>query len=360
MRAVPERVEILVVGAGVMGLATARALARAGREVVVAEQFRVGHTRGSSHGSARIFRLSYADPAYVELARRALPLWRELEREAGEPLLTTTGCIDLGLDVAERGRIFESSGLEYEVLDAADVERRHSVSAGGHAQVLFQPDAGFLHAERALHAFRRSAEAAGATVIEDARVDALDEASGRVTARAATRTLTARAIVVTAGAWLAGIVDRLGIAPPVTPTRETVAYFETDGRIAPPLIDWAELPGRAHDAPQAAYSLPTPEGRLKAGLHRAGPPIHPDNSGPADPAALERIADWVARHHPTLDPKPVASETCLYTNTADESFILERHGRVVVGSPCSGHGFKFAPVVGEHLARLAIEASRSA
>ena len=353
-----ERVDILVVGAGVMGLATARSLARAGRDVVLAEQFRIGHAHGSSHGGSRIFRLSYADPAYVAFARRALPLWRELELEAGEPLLTTTGCIDLGLDVEERGRVFASSGLEFEVVGAAELEARYGVSAGGHAQALVQPDAGFLHAERALEAFRRSAQEAGAAIVEDARVDALDATGDGVTARIASRTLKGSAAVVTAGAWVSRVVAGLGIVLRVVPTRETVAYFDTNGRMSPPLIDWAELAGESREPPQAAYSLPTPDGRLKAGLHRAGPAIDPDAGDAGDPAGVERIADWVARHHPAVDPTPAASETCLYTNTADERFILERHGRVVVGSPCSGHGFKFAPVIGERLAELALDAAR--
>jgi sarcosine oxidase len=101
------------------------------------------------------------------------------------------------------------------------------------------------------------------------------------------------------------------------------------------------------------YSLHDPRYGLKSGVHHAGQEIDPDEPGEPDPDLLEQIAGWVARRHPDADPEPVAAETCLYTNTDDERFILERRGRVVIGSACSGHGFKFAPVIGRRLADLA-------
>jgi sarcosine oxidase len=104
------------------------------------------------------------------------------------------------------------------------------------------------------------------------------------------------------------------------------------------------------------YSLRDPEAGLKVGVHHAGPEADPNEPGEPDPQLLERISDWVARTYPDADPEPVEAETCLYTNTVDESFVLERHGRIVVGSACSGHGFKFAPAVGDRLAGLAVDA----
>src|ERR687885_2261010 len=117
--------EVVVVGGGVAGLATAWALARAGREVVVLEQFGVGHAGGSSHGHARIFRLVYDDPHYVRLAQRALPLWREVERETGRQVLRTTGSVDLGPGLEERRAVLEACGVEFEVLAAAELVARH-------------------------------------------------------------------------------------------------------------------------------------------------------------------------------------------------------------------------------------------
>jgi sarcosine oxidase len=180
------------------------------------------------------------------------------------------------------------------------------------------------------------------------------EDDGRV--RLDGETIEAEAVVVTAGAWVSRLLEPLGIDPPVTPTRESVAYFplaSADG--LPTVIDW-RLPA-GYDLPRpgdSVYALPSPDG-LKVGVHRTGPPTDPDEEGVVDPEAVRCARDWVVRHVEGVAPEPHRTETCLYTNMPDESFVLERQGRVVVGSPCSGHGFKFAPLVGRELADLALE-----
>jgi sarcosine oxidase len=341
-----ERAEIAVVGAGVMGAATAYALARAGRDVVVCEQFELGHTRGSSHGEARIFRLVYADAHWVAQAQRALPLWRELEAESGEEILRTTGSLDLGPGTEERVAALAECGVEFDVLEGAELPSPLRIE-GGTATVV-QRDGGVLDAARAQRAFLR-----GLSVRERARVTRIDD-DGRVHLDGAT--IEAQAVVVTAGAWVSRLLEPLGISPPVTPTRESVAYFPlpaSDG--LPTIIDWRvpdgyALPRRG----DSVYALPSPEG-LKVGVHRTGPPTDPDEEGAVDAEAVRCAADWVVKHLDGPGSVPLRTETCLYTNMPDESFVLERHGRIVVGSPCSGHGFKFAPLVGRELASLAIE-----
>jgi sarcosine oxidase len=343
---VAERAEIVVVGAGVMGAATAYVLARAGHEPVVLEQFELGHARGSSHGRGRIFRLVYDDPRWVAQAQRALPLWRELEAESGETILRTTGSLDLGPGTDERAAALAACGVEFELLDGADLSPPLRIERGTPA--LVQRDGGVLDAAVAQRAFLR-----GLAVREGARVTRIEE-DGRVSVGGTT--IEAQAVVVTAGAWVARLLEPLGICPPVTPSRESVAYFPLaaqDG--VPTVIDWRVPNG--YDLPRpgvSAYALPTPDG-LKAGIHRTGPPADPDEEGVVDLEAVRCSRDWVARHVEGAGPEPLRTETCLYTNMPDESFVLERQERVVVGSPCSGHGFKFAPLVGRELASLALD-----
>jgi sarcosine oxidase len=145
----------------------------------------------------------------------------------------------------------------------------------------------------------------------------------------------------------------IGIELPVTVARETVAYFTLpDAADLPPLIEYGSLTSPL-PKDQAYYALPAPGRGLKAGIHHAGLPADPDEEGAPDPEVVEKTCAWIARRYPKADTTPTAVETCLYTNTVDASFVIERHDRVVVVSACSGHGFKFAPVHGERVATLA-------
>lgn len=353
--------DIVVVGAGVAGLAAARALAASGRGVTVFEQHAIGHDRGSSHGSSRIFRLAYRDERYVRLAQGALAGWRELEAEYGSPLLVQTGGLDVGPVAGEIARSLSACGVPCELLTGARAAERWPLHFDPEEQVLFQPDGGIARSDLALRALADGARAAGAEVVEEARVTALEPVRGAIAVQAAGRSLTAGAVVVTGGAWARQLLDPLAIELPVIPTRETVSYFRLpQAEEVPPLIDWTAIAREGFGVVrpgQASYGLPAPGRGLKAGLHHSGPVADPDDGGGPEQGAVRWAAAWVARRYPEADPSPLASETCLYTNTADEGFVLERHGRVVVGSACSGHGFKFAPLIGRTIAALARDAA---
>jgi sarcosine oxidase len=321
--------EIAVVGAGVMGLATARALARAGRDVVVYEQFGPGHARGSSHGRTRIFRLAYAEPEWVRLAREALAGWRALEAETGETLLELNGLLEIVDDVADSSAPgLDDAGVTWELLDRDEAGRRFPVRLPEGSFAVLQPEAGIVRSDRALEALAR-----GLDIRWDTRVESPDE-------------LDAEVVVVTAGAWVNGLLDD---PLPVTVTRETICYFRVaDPRPVPSLVS-IQAGGYAH----AFFALADPVYGLKVGLHKGGIESDPDDDGVSDPGLAERVAAWTADRFLLADPEPVEVQTCLYTTMPDDRFVLERRGRVVVGSACSGHGFKFAPVVGERLAALA-------
>jgi sarcosine oxidase len=325
-------VKVAVIGAGVMGLATGWALRRRGVEATVYEQFAVGNQRGSSHGRSRIFRLAYAEPEYVRLAQEAMGLWRELEAESGETLLELYGLVEIVQTLEEStAHTLEACGVRWERLDGAEAERRYPIRVPDGSFVVVQPEAGIVRADKALAALSR-----GLDLREGMRVSP-DE-------------LDADVVVVTAGSWVNELLDEpLGVKT----TRETLCYFRPDagGRPIPSVVSFK--PGRhTHEM----YSLADPKYGLKVGAHHAGPEADPNEPGEPQPELVERITAWANQTYRLADAEPVGAETCMYTTTPDESFILERRGRVVVGSPCSGHGFKFAPAIGERLADLATTA----
>ena len=325
---------IAVVGAGIMGSAAAYALARDGHDVTLYEQFEIGHTHGSSHGRSRIVRLAYPELEFVELAQEAFAGWRELEREAGIELLELNGLLELVDDPAQgSSAALDAAGAEYELLSPEDARSRWPVGVPDGWSALFQPEAGIVRADLAHRAFVERAVARGAELREQTCVESLGD-------------LDADVIVVTAGSWVMRFFPDL----PVHTTRETVAYFRREDAPLPSVVQ-LDPATRGH----ALYSLHDPVHGLKAGTHHAGARVGPDDEGGPDPALVDRVAEWVARTYPDADPVPVTAETCMYTTAPDEHFILERRGRVVIGSPCSGHGFKFAPAVGARLAAMAAD-----
>ena len=342
-----DDIEIAVIGAGVAGAAAARHLSKAGHEVVVFERFEVGHTRGSSGGTSRVFRFSYEDPGWVAMAMEALAMWRDLETEALETLIVTTGGLDTGRDIGGHVRALRESGAEFDILDGPEVAARWpGIALGGDTGILFQPDAGIALADRCLAAFIGGAQSAGCKLNENTTVHELAVDGSTAVLSTDGGTYRARAVVVAAGPWARGLLAQIGIDLPVSVTRETVAHFRLDDEYSVPvLVEWTDPP---------TYALASPGVGIKVGIHHSGPAADPDEPGEVDGAIVERMAEWVARRYADVDPEPVLAETCLYTNTDDERFIIERHGPIVVGSACSGHGFKFGPLTGKRLAELAV------
>lgn len=350
-----RRCDVLVVGGGAIGSATAWHLARRGVDVVLLERWSANHGHGSSHGASRIFRFAYADPQYVAWAREALPLWRQLEDESGEVLLESTGGIDIG-DEATIGpieRALHRAGATADrvpAAEAADLWPGLAVD-GAEDVILFSPDAGRLWAERAVRALQAGTVAAGGEVRTDEAVVELSPSTGH--AATAQDEYLADTIVLTAGAWtpglLAGLPEGEGL-PGFTVTREQTFHF-------PPLDDDLSWPSFIHHRGAGVpivYGLETPGEGVKVAEDHAGPVTDPDDrSFEIDAIGRQRLIRYVTERLPGLDPKPVTELTCLYTSTPDGHFVVERRGRLVIGSACSGHGFKFTPQTGRRLADLA-------
>jgi sarcosine oxidase len=340
-----ERSEFIVVGAGLLGLAAARALASRGREVAVLEQAEIGHPAGGSHGSCRIFRLGYRDPGYVSMASRARELWRDLETERGLRLLHPAPQLTFGAGLDAVQAAMTAAGAPCELLPAATAAARFPALATA-GPALLEPDSCVIAADNAL----RALAAAAPVISTGVRVTAVADDGRRVTVSTEAGSFAARVVIVCAGPWTSGLLRPAGLAAPASATLERVAYLEAGGHGPVP-----DLPIFIRHGVRSPYGLPVPRSSLyKIGIHPGGPPVDPDGQdhGPDDEQAgrLDRLA---RRYLPGLDPRPVRIESCIYDNTPDEDFIMDRAGQIVIGCGTSGHGFKFGPLLGEWLADLA-------
>ena len=354
-------VDVAVIGLGAMGSAALHHLASRGQTVVGLEQFAPGHDRGSSHGDTRIIRLGYFEhPSYVPLVRAAYPLWRALERQSGQSLLQITGIIELGAPdgtlVAGTLRSSRAHGLAHEVLDAAGIMRRFpALRAPARFIGVFQPEGGILAAEPAIHAQLALAKAAGAETRTSETVRAIEPKAGGVRIVTDTGLIEAGQAIVAAGPWLKKLLPDFPV--PVRVTRQVLGWFEptdaaTFGRDRCPVF-------MIENGDGIFYGFPAgPKPGIKFAKHH-----HQDEA--ADPAARARpmtgsdealLRAALVAHLPAANGKLLDATTCLYTMAPDGDFILDRlpgSPDIIVASPCSGHGFKFAPVIGEILADLA-------
>jgi sarcosine oxidase len=342
---------IVVLGAGLAGTAAARSIAARGHRVTVLERFESGHVRGSSHGQERIFRLSYDDPTYVRLGLDALAGWRELERAFGEPILHAVGMLDHGdvdrLDALERTCLEQGVGID---------RIRPSIAKATwpgftfESDVLVQPEAGWIAADRAIAAFTALAERDGATFHYERPARRVDSVGTGWTITTDDGTIDADALVVATAGWTAEMLGPdLGAVvelPPITVTTEVVAYYRPRTEMAWPC--WC------HRLEPEVYGLPSPDGLVKVAEHGTGVVSHPDERDFEPPAeSLARLDEYVARWLPGVEPGIVRSTTCLYASTSTDDFVLDRTGSLVLGVGLGGHGFKFGPAVGERLADLA-------
>jgi len=354
------RYDVIIVGAGAMGSAAAMHLAARGRRVIAFDRFDVPNDQGSSHGLTRIIRIAYYEhPSYVPLLVRAAELWAELERRSGERLFVRTGSIDAS---APGDPVFEGSrrscemhGLRHDVLTSAELAQRFPAYhlPPDHVAVL-QPDGGFLIPEIAVAAHARVAVADGASIRAGERVLSWEERGDGVEVTTERGTYIADQLVLSAGSWMADFVP--GLATLFEPERQVVAWFEIgdSSKFAPgcfPVFNLTVEEGRYYGFPE--WGTPG----FKVGrYHHLGERVHPDSvDRDVHDADIDVLHAFARRYFPEGAGRALQSSVCLFTNTPDEHFIIDRlpdHERVHVVSACSGHGFKFASVVGEIVADL--------
>lgn len=357
--------DAIILGLGGMGSAVAYHLAARGKRVLGLDQFTPPHDRGSSHGQSRVIRQAYfEDPAYVPLLLRAYELWRQLERDTGQNLLTITGGLMLGTRessvVAGSLRSAREHGLPHELLDAGDIGKRFPQFAPAPGTVaLFEKKAGALRPELAVQAQLELAARHGATLSFNEEVTAWKVSGDGVRVTTARGSYEAGQLVIAAGRWLSKLLPDLAL--PLHVERQVQFWFEPKGGVRSFLPDrfpiWIwETEDGAH--PYGLPALDGASGGVKFALHHGG-------KNPT--CTLETIDRTVSEDEivaarrcitprlPALNGRCLRAVTCLYTNTPDGHFLIDRHPvhpQVLIVSPCSGHGFKFCPVVGEVVADL--------
>ena len=360
--------DAIVVGVGAMGSATLYQLAKRGCKTLGIEQFGIPHSMGSSHGLTRIIRLAYyEDPSYVPLLRRAYELWFELEREADERLLIQTGSLDIGPRDSE---VFAGSlqsciehDLPHEALDSRELRRRFpGFHMPADSMALYQPQGGFLLPEACIAAYAKLAQKHGAVVHTGERLlgwRILPD--GRVEARTDAATYNAEKLVLCGGAWAYKLLPSL--QGKAVPERQVLIWLRTK---APELFLPERFPvwnamvdeGRFYGFPEVNPSGDTPGMKFGRWHHReeiCDPDTVDRKTYPEDEAILRAFAE---RYFPEGAGKTLRMEACMFTNTADEHFILDTlpHApQVAVAAGFSGHGFKLASVIGEVMADLALD-----
>lgn len=360
-----RRFDVVVAGAGGMGTAAAAHLARRGAGVLALDRFPVGHARGSSHGQTRLIRLAYFEhPDYVPLLRRSRELWRALERDTGSALFAETGLVSAGPPdgdvVAGVLRSADRHGLDVERLTATQAaDRWPAFALPAHWAAVFEAQAGWLAVEACVAAHATFARAHGATFEHGAAVRDWRVVGNDVIVETEREAVSAGRLVLCPGPWAS---DLLHLAEPTfTVLRKSLFWYDpAAGSLGSAAA--AALPCFAFDTPTGFfYGFPAIAGRgIKVAEHTGGrsvaDPLHVDRR--IDPDDQSRIEGWLAAHLPGAGLRRTAHEVCLYTMSPDGHFVVglhPAHPQVAIAAGFSGHGFKFASLIGEVLADLALE-----
>lgn len=360
----PGPTDYVVVGAGLAGAATAWQLASRGHQVTLLERNVPASHDASSHGSARIFRYAYPEHFYTRAVVESKALWDGLVAATGTPLISPFGAVDYGSERNPRllASVLADEGIEHELLSASEARTRWP-QIGFDTEVLWHPGAGVIDAETAVNAIVGLAVGNGARLLTGWSLRSIERnGSGYRLTSTSGETLDAGNVVVSTGGWLPRLLGSLSLPdaflaglPDITVRQEQAFHFRyidhgSAGR-------WPTFIHKAADI--QAYGLPGGRDAGFAGQKVAeynGGPLIPsaaEQTGVVDPANRERVADYVRRYLPGLDPEPYAETTCLFTNTPNEDFLIDRVDNITILSPCSGHGAKFAPLIGQWAADLA-------
>ncbi|WP_433946775.1 N-methyl-L-tryptophan oxidase [Paenibacillus sp. SN-8-1] len=359
--------DVIVVGAGSMGMSAGAHLAKRGVNTLLIDAFDPPHQEGSHHGDTRLIRHAYhGGPAYINMAIRAHQLWNELEEETDETLLVQSGVLNMSSPAvySYKTRLEESIslGLPVEYLDADEIRKRWpGIVVPEDYMALYEPQAGYLYSERCISAYRRSAAEAGAELLANTRVERLEASPQGVTVYTSKGIFHAGQVILSAGAWFKTLEPFLSLK--IKPVRKVVGWFQPSNA----QFDAGRFPGFTLNTPEGGfYGFPSLDGAgLKIGRHdgglpwNPGEPIAPFGSCEEDERDLRRALE---NYMPEAAGALNRGLVCKYELTPDEDFIIDRHpvhSNVLIAGGFSGHGFKFASVVGEILADLVTRGAAS-
>lgn len=360
--------DVIVLGVGSMGSAACYHLAKRGSKVLGLDQFEIPHNQGSHHGKSRMIRKAYYEnPDYVPLLHRAYELWDELQIKAKEPVINRTGAVYFGRpeDSIVSGSLESAKQhhLPHRSLNTSEIQEDFpSFSLPDSFVGLFEPDGGYVRPEEGIVEHAWQASGAGAKILTNTPALDWNVTPHGVEVRTAEGTLYGDQLIISAGAWINSIFKNLGVKLSVT--RQVQAWFEPESN--PEKFSPENFPCWFIETnpPYGHYGFPILPGQkgLKIAEHKPGIQIPLDEIGnalePPTPAELDSLKEILAQYIPGSAGPLIKSCTCLYTNTPDQHFILGKHpehNRVTVAGGFSGHGYKFASVIGEILADLAIE-----
>ncbi|MDO6432067.1 N-methyl-L-tryptophan oxidase [Flavitalea sp. BT771] len=356
--------DIIVLGLGANGSSTLYHLARTGKKVLGIDRFQPPHTHGSSHGESRIIRQAYyEDPIYVPLLKAAYPLWADIEKASGKKLFQKTGGLMLGIEdtaVIKGSRLSaETHHIPYEYLSSSDLQKRFPAFLPQPDTVgLLENEAGILFPEACITAFLTQAVHNGAHMICNESVLHITPGNDNVELTTSTGKYTAGQLILSAGAWTGQLLPELQL--PLSVKRQPLYWFKEGDpsratRYLPanmPVYIWEYLPGRMF------YGFPDLGNGIKIAWHHRGETIQPDELKQFTSSEEIREMQQIAEKYLGMAPIYNTSLVCMYTNTPDEHFIIDRHPvfkNIIIASPCSGHGFKFSSLTGKILSDMATD-----
>ncbi|AQQ52397.1 N-methyl-L-tryptophan oxidase [Planococcus lenghuensis] len=362
-------VDAIIIGAGAMGMAAGYYLAKQNQKVVLIDPHDPPHTQGSHHGETRLIRHAYGEGEnYVPMALRAQKLWVELERESKRKVFHQTGVLNFGTPdsafLKNVRRSVEVHSLPADFLTAQEVnERWPGFQLSEELIACYEPNSGILMSEEAIRAYRELAEKHGAELLVNTRLQEIIAADNGITITTDNQTVTGRKLIITAGRGTNTVLKLLGQQLPLQPMRTNVSWFQADAELHSPSI----FPAWAYDDGETGfYGFPDIDGAgLKIGDHNAGVPMSPEEALTpfgTEPEDGQHVSGFL-RTHMGLEPVQRKGQTCIYTNSPDEDFIIDHlpeHRNIIVACGFSGHGFKFASAVGEILSDLAIRGKTEA